>query len=194
MSDRDRRAYDALRTDPALGPTVDRVGVVAVGPATDFFERFVLSVLRQQVSMAAAEAIEGRLQTRVELTPAGILSAEDNTLLDAGLSAAKVRYVNNIARAFEEREYSQAYFNDMSDEAVRAELTEITGVGPWTADMQLIFSLGRPDVFPVGDLGVREAMRTLFGDIDRAEMRDRAEAWAPFRSYASRYLWRLQED
>jgi DNA-3-methyladenine glycosylase II len=82
----------------------------------------------------------------------------------------------------------------MDDEAVVDELTTITGVGRWTAEMQLIFSLGREDVFPAGDLGIRNAMETLYGDLDRAEMVERAAAWAPYRSYASRYLWRLTDD
>ena len=80
------------------------------------------------------------------------------------------------------------------DDAVIEELTSITGVGTWTAKMQLLFSLGRPDVFPVGDLGIRTGMRTLRGDIDRERMVETAERWAPYRSYASLYLWRIEED
>jgi DNA-3-methyladenine glycosylase II len=82
----------------------------------------------------------------------------------------------------------------MDDAAVVDELTAITGVGEWTAEMQLMFSLGREDVFPVGDLGIRKGMRELYGDITRAEMVERSEAWAPYRSYASRYLWRVVDD
>nr|WP_220222417.1 hypothetical protein [Haloplanus salinus] len=79
-------------------------------------------------------------------------------------------------------------------DAVIEELTSITGVGTWTAKMQLLFSLGRPDVFPVGNLGIRTGMRTLRGDIDRERMVETAERWAPYRSYASLYLWRIEED
>jgi DNA-3-methyladenine glycosylase II len=82
----------------------------------------------------------------------------------------------------------------MDDEAVVAELTTITGVGTWTAEMQLMFSLGRPDVFPVGDLGIRKGMRTLYGDLSREEMVEKSEEWRPYRSYASLYLWRAKED
>ena len=80
------------------------------------------------------------------------------------------------------------------DDAVIEELTSTTDVGTWTAKMQLLFSLGRPDVFPVGDLGIRTGMRTLRGDIDRERMVETAERWAPYRSYASLYLWRIEED
>ena len=80
------------------------------------------------------------------------------------------------------------------DDAVIEELTSTTDVGTWTAKMQLLFSLGRPDVFPVGDPGIRTGMRTLCGDIDRERMVETAERWAPYRSYASLYLWRIEED
>ncbi|QSG05945.1 3-methyladenine DNA glycosylase/8-oxoguanine DNA glycosylase [Halapricum desulfuricans] len=186
----------SLRADAKLGPVVERVGPLRVEPAEDLFERLVVSVLRQQVSMASAAATRERLFDAVEVTPEGILHADDETLRDAGLSRQKTRYVNNVARAFREEGYSRAYFEGMDDDAVRAELTSITGVGAWTADMQLIFSLGRPDVFPVGDLGIRKGMVRLFEDLaveDRAAMRDRAERWAPYRSYASLYLWRTVE-
>lgn len=143
--------------------------------------------------MDAADAIEARLTAAVDVTPTGILEVDDAKLREAGLSEAKVGYVNNIAHAFLENGYSRETFEGMSEDAVRAELTEITGVGTWTVDMQLIFSLGRPDVFPVGDLGIRRAMQRLYGDIDRTEMRERAENWAPYRSYASRYLWGMDE-
>jgi DNA-3-methyladenine glycosylase II len=82
----------------------------------------------------------------------------------------------------------------MSDDAVVEELTTIRGVGPWTAKMFLLFALGRPDVFPVEDLGVRRGMEQVVGrELTRGEMRDRAAEWAPYRSYASLYLWRAYE-
>ena len=186
-------AHDVLRTTD-LAPLVETHGELTVEPAEDFFERFVTAIVSQQVSTASARAIEGRLFESVEVTPDGILAADESVLRDAGLSGQKVRYVRNVAEAFREHGYSQAYFAEMDDEAVVAELTEITGVGQWTAEMQLMFSLGREDVFPVGDLGIRKGMRELYGDIGREEMVDRADAWRPYRSYASRYLWRLTDD
>ena len=144
--------------------------------------------------MASAAATRDRLFEAVEVTPAGILAADDATLRDAGLSRQKTRYVNNVAEAFRDRGYTVDSFAGMDDDAVIDELTSITGVGDWTARMQLLFSLGRPDVFPVGDLGIRKGMRTLYGDIDREAMVETAERWAPYRSYASLYLWRIEED
>lgn len=144
--------------------------------------------------MASADAMRERLFDAVTVTPAGIRAADEATLRDAGLSEQKTRYVQNVAAAVADRGWSQSYFAGMDDDAIRAELTDVTGVGRWTADMQLIFSLGREDVFPVGDLGIRKGMTRVFDDdLSRAEMVDRAERWAPYRSYASLYLWRTTD-
>jgi len=184
-----------LRADPDLRPLIEEHSRLTIEPAEDFFARFLTSILRQQVSMESAAAVRERLFDAVEVTPDGIRDADPATLRDAGLSEAKTRYVRNVAEAFREEGYSKAHFAEMDDEAVMEELTSITGVGPWTARMQLLFSLGREDVFPVGDLGVRKGMWALFGeDMTRAEMVERAEHWAPYRSYATVYLWRVEED
>jgi DNA-3-methyladenine glycosylase II len=123
-----------------------------------------------------------------------VLAAETETLRDAGLSRQKAGYVRNAAEAFRDG-YSRSYFAAMDDERVLEELTGISGVGQWTARMQLLFSLGRPDVFPVGDLGVRKGMQTLFErELDRDAMVEAAERWAPYRSYAALYLWQIEED
>jgi DNA-3-methyladenine glycosylase II len=187
-------AIATLRTDPDLGPLVERHGHLSVDPADDFFARFVVSILRQQVSMASAAATRERLFEAVDVTPEGILAADDDTLRDAGLSRQKTRYVNNVAAAVREHGYDTDYFAGVPDEEVIEELTSITGVGTWTAKMQLLFTLGRPDVFPVEDLGIRKGMRTLYGDIDRPAMVDAAAKWKPYRSYASLYLWRVEDD
>jgi DNA-3-methyladenine glycosylase II len=187
--------HDRLREDPDLGPLVETHGELTIEPADDFFARFLTSIIRQQVSMASAAATRERLFDAVEVTPSGILAADDETIRDAGLSRQKTRYVKNIAEAFEEHGYSQAYFEGMADEDVVDELTSITGVGEWTAEMQLMFSLGREDVLHVGDLGIRKGMQTLVDpELSRAEMREYAERWSPYRSYASLYLWRVEED
>ena len=187
--------HEMLRADDDLGPLVEAHGELTLDPADDLFERLVVSILRQQVSMASAAATRERLFDVVSVTPEGILAADDQVLRDAGLSRQKTRYVNEVAEAFQRAGYSIACFEGMSDDAVRAELTGITGVGEWTADMQLLFALGREDVFPVGDLGIRKGFRAVVGDVeDRDAMSAYAERWAPYRSYASLYLWRATED
>ncbi|NHN40184.1 DNA-3-methyladenine glycosylase 2 family protein [Halorubellus sp. JP-L1] len=186
-----------LRADEYLGPAVAEHGELSVETAEDLFERLVVSILRQQVSMASAAATRERLFDAVDVTPDGIRAADDDVLRDVGLSRQKTRYVNAVAETFAERGYSVDHFADWDDDAVREALTSITGVGDWTANMQLLFALGREDVFPVGDLGVRKGMRRVFpdgDDLSRSEMVGRAERWKPYRSYATLYLWRIEED
>ncbi|WP_276301509.1 DNA-3-methyladenine glycosylase family protein [Halorussus lipolyticus] len=188
-------AIAELRADPDLGPLVAEYGPLTIEPTDDFYRRFVVSILRQQVSMASASATRERLFDRVEPTPETMLAADPQVLRDAGLSRQKTEYVRNVAEAFVEEGYSLDYFAGVPDEEVVAELTAIKGVGTWTAKMQLMFSLGRPDVFPVGDLGIRKGIeKVLDAEMTRTEMVEAAERWAPYRSYASLYLWRADED
>jgi len=186
--------HQHLAGDPDLAPVVAEHGPLAIDPHPDLFERVLISICRQQVSMDAAAAIRERLFAACEPTPTGILSVDEDTLRETGLSGQKVRYVREIALAFRERGYDRAYFADVDDAAVIEELSSIHGVGTWTARMQLMFALGREDVFPVGDLGIRKGMHAVVDpDLDRAAMVAHAERWAPVRSYASLYLWRAVE-
>ncbi|WP_435363580.1 DNA-3-methyladenine glycosylase family protein [Haloarchaeobius sp. DYHT-AS-18] len=182
--------HEFLRTDPDLGPLVDEHGELTVEPHPEPFERLVVSIVNQQLSVQSAAAIRERLFDRFEVTPAGLLAADDDALADVGLSGQKIRYVRNVAERFEDG-LSVERLHDLDDDAVVAELTEITGIGDWTAKMFLIFCLGREDVFPVEDLGIRRGMEELYGEATRAEMVETAERWHPYRSYASRYLWRV---
>lgn len=185
--------HDHLRTTD-LAPLVDAYGELHLDPADDIFRRLVVSVVNQLISTEAAKTIRGRLFDRFEVTPEGILAADEEALRDVGLSGQKVEYVKNIARWFREEDVTRDRFTDMSDSEVVADLTEIRGVGEWTAEMFLMFGLGREDVFPVGDLAVRRGMESLFGEMTRGEMRTRAEPWAPYRSYAALYIWRHRSD
>ncbi|EMA08086.1 DNA-3-methyladenine glycosylase II [Haloarcula vallismortis] len=187
--------HEALRADPDIGTLVENHGELTLDPASDLFERLVVSILRQQVSMASAAATRERLFDAVTVTPAGIREADNELLRDAGLSRQKTRYVNEVADTFLEENYSLEAFADATDEEIREALTAITGVGDWTANMQLLFAFGREDVFPVGDLGIRKGFEAVVGEgYSRAEMREYAERWSPYRSYASLYLWRASED
>lgn len=187
-------ATEALRADDELAPYVEEYGPLTLEPAENLYERLVVSLIRQQVSMAAGEAIQERLFERFEVTPAGMQAADEAGLRDVGLSSAKVEYVKSAASVFAEREFDASSFEGMDNSTVVEELTAIHGVGPWTAKMALIFGLGRPDVFPVEDLGIRRGMELVCDrEMTRAEMRSRASEWKPYRSYASLYLWKAYE-
>jgi DNA-3-methyladenine glycosylase II len=182
--------HEHLRSDPHLGPYVESHGELDLEPAEDPFARTAVSVMNQQLSTASAAAIRDRVFDRFQVTPSGMLAADEAALRDAGLSPQKVEYLREIARAFEDGRIDPDRYAGMDDEAVVDELTDIRGVGDWTAKMFLMFVLGREDVFPVEDLGIRRGMEALFGDLTRAEMVKRAEPWRPYRSYAALYLWR----
>lgn len=186
-------AYRALKADPHLGAIVDSHGPVELDAAADPFDRLVVSIVNQQLSTTAAATIRDRLFEAVTVTPEGILAAEKSVLRDCGLSNQKVEYVRNVADAFQNG-LSASELRAMSDEEVIDVLTEIRGVGVWTAKMFLIFVLAREDVFPVEDLGIRRGMEKVFDveadSLTRGELRERAETWRPHRSYASLYLWR----
>jgi len=174
-----------------MAPLVAEHGELTLEPADDPFERLVVSIVRQQLSIAAADAIRERLFDRFEIGPAALRRISVDDLADARLSQRKAETIRNVAVAFDENQYSREFFAERADEEVLAELTTVTGIGPWTGKMFLIFALGREDVFPVEDLGVRKGIRTIYDEnIERSDMVDRAERWRPYRSYASLYLWR----
>jgi DNA-3-methyladenine glycosylase II len=183
-------AHRHLRDDKQLAALIDQHGYLVLRAAPDPFRRLVKAIARQQVSMASAAATWERLTDAVDVTPAAMRAADPAVLQDVGLSEAKGEYVKATADAFEERGWSRETFAEMSDEGVIEELTEIRGIGPWTAKMFLQFGLGREDVFPVEDLGIRNAMETRYGIESRTAMVERAAEWAPYRSIGSLYLWR----
>lgn len=184
--------HNVLRDDPAMAPLVAEHGELSVDPAEDPFERLVTSIVRQQLSMASADAIEQRLFDQFEVTPTALRDVPVEQLRDVGVSGRKSQTIRNVASAWQAHDYTQAAFDGRSDEAVIDELTDISGIGPWTAKMFLMFALGREDVFPVEDLGIRKGMQTVFeDDMERQAMVARAERWQPYRSIASLYLWRV---
>lgn len=188
-----------LRSDPVMSRLVDRHGPIAIEPAENEFQRLCVSIINQQLSTASADAIRERVFEFFggEITPEAMLAADADALRETGLSRTKVDYMRNAAEAFVERDLTREGLAPLSDEEVIDELTRITGIGPWSARMYLLFVLGREDVLPLGDLGVRNGIRQLYadgGDLDRAEMRDIAERWRPYRSYGTRYVWLAYEE
>ncbi|ELY70049.1 DNA-3-methyladenine glycosylase family protein [Natrinema versiforme] len=186
-------AHTELRRDPVMAELIDRHDPY-VEQDWDEYERLCISIINQQLSTASAAAVRDRVFElfRGEVTPEAVLDAEDEALLGAGLSRSKVEYLRNAARAFRENDFTREGLADHSNEAVVDALTEIKGIGPWTARMYLLFVLEREDVLPLGDLAVRRAIEGLYGDgeeMTRAEMREVAEQWRPYRSVATRYLW-----
>ncbi|MFB6283909.1 MAG: DNA-3-methyladenine glycosylase [Halobacteria archaeon] len=182
--------YDVLSTDDGMAEIIEKHGKIEIPVADDAFERFVTAVVNQQLSSHSAQAIRERLFQNFTVTPRGMIDADEEKLREIGLSRQKVEYIGNISERFIEKEYGDGYFEGMTNREVTDELTSIHGVGTWTSKMYLIFVLGREDVFPVEDLGIRNAMTDIYGLENRTEMSEKAEEWSPYRSYASLYLWR----
>lgn len=169
---------------------------------SDLREYLVSSIISQQLSVKVADVIKRRflaLYPGEFPTNKQILSSTTEALRGIGLSNQKLAYIKNIARHFEDHKLDDHDWDQMEDEEIIRFLTEIKGVGQWTAEMVLMFGLGRPDVFSAGDYGIQQAMKKLYKiDLEGKALRERmhkiSEKWKPFRSIACLYLWAWKDN
>lgn len=189
-----------LVKDKYIGPLVKKWGHCTIAPKThmDYFQGLVGDIVGQQLSGRVADVIEGRLKAKIEgtLTPDKILGLEEQSLRDCGMAWSKVRSIKDLSIRIMNHELRIKELDTLSDEEVREELIAVKGIGPWTADMFLMFKLGRPDIFPVEDLGIKKGFEKVTGKKwDKVKSANFAEKhWAPFRTIASWYLWRSLEN
>jgi len=186
-------------TDPTLKKLVKKYPQPHFEDRSEFLMRELIeSIISQQLSVKAADTIFARfvgLFSDGEFpTAKQIVTMEDERIRSAGISYAKVTYIKSVANAFVSDLIDIEKIRKQSDEEVITELTQIKGIGQWTAEMILIFTLNRPDVFSIGDLGLRNAITKLYGITDRKEMLALSETWKPHRSTACWYLWRSLEN
>jgi DNA-3-methyladenine glycosylase II len=191
-----------LAACPVLGPVVAEVGPLRLSPVRrEPYEALIRAIAHQQLHGRAAEAMLGRLVALAPgaafPSPAAVLALPEASLRGCGFSAAKAAAIRGIAEAAEAgRVPSLRQAARLPDEALVERLTALRGVGRWTVEMLLIFTLGRPDVLPADDFGVREGYRIAAGLEAQPKPRALAEigqAWAPYRSAAAWYLWRAAE-
>ncbi len=187
-----------LGLDPKLAPLVAKYPKPGFVLTQNPFRDLVEAILSQQVSMKAGATVVGRFDAKFGgvIEPEALSATSVEDLCALGIGPQKAGYVHALAEAFAHGRWTSEACLTWSDEEVVRRLLPIRGIGRWTVDMFLIFSLGRPDVFPVGDYGVQVAMKHLFGveaAPKPAQMREWAEPWRPFRSAASWYLWRSLE-
>lgn len=184
---------DLVQRDPALARAHAAVPDLEWRLRPGGFEGLFRMIVEQQVSVAAASAIWGRVvQALGDVTAEAVLARDAPSLRSLGLSVQKARYGLEIAEAHARGDLDWARLNSLSDEEAVAELTALRGVGRWTAETFLMFCEGRRDVFPAADIALQEAMRWADGGELRAgekEARARAEAWRPHRSVAAHLLW-----
>ncbi|MDQ6735116.1 MAG: DNA-3-methyladenine glycosylase 2 family protein [Nitrospirota bacterium] len=177
---------------------IDRVGPCDLVPRRGAFAILCNSIISQQLSIAAATTIFDRLASLYparRLTPMAVLASTTPSLRAAGLSQQKVRYVQGLAVAFQDGRVQSRRFSKQSNEEIIAALTSIKGIGRWTVEMFLIFSLNRPDVLPVDDLGIRQSVQRwyrLSALPSAAILKKIAEPWHPYESIASWYLWKAR--
>ena len=161
---------------------------------SDPFFTLAKSIVGQQISVKAAQTIWERLETKIiNIQPTTIIKTRFNTLKSIGLSRQKINYLKNLSYAFIEKKINLNSWNKMSDEEIILDLTQIKGIGRWTAEMFLIFNLCRSDIFPLDDIGMIRGLCKLY-DIpyptDKEILIQISEKWKPYRSVATWYLWR----
>lgn len=196
--DRDAAVAHLRAVDPRLRWVIDRAGPLRLRDGGAPYPALIRSILYQQLAGPAAAAIERRFlalfgDAGQPPDPARLLATDVETLRRAGVSRQKAGYLLDLAARAHEGVIGDE-LSDLADDEVAHRVMLVKGVGRWTADMLLIFSLGRPDILPVGDLGIKNAVTKLYGHPEHlppAALVDLAEPWRPYRSAASWYLWRF---
>lgn len=188
------------KVDPDLRPLIARHGAPTIAPTDDAVQSLARAIVSQQLSGKAASTIYGRflaLYPKAKFPSARkLLDTPVEKLREAGLSGAKAAAVQDLARHVVEKRVVPAKLPELDDAAISAMLLPVRGIGPWSIDMFLMFALARPDVLPVGDLGIKKGMQRHFGLRklpEAAKMLTLAEPWRPFRTIASWYMWRTLE-
>jgi DNA-3-methyladenine glycosylase II len=184
--------------DPELVTLLDSFEIEDWTPETNYFKSLTRTIIYQQLSGKAASTISNRFISLYHgknyPTPADILNTDHEILRSVGLSNAKAKYIKNISRAFLDGTVDHKNLGKLSDEEIMEQLIAIKGVGPWTAQMFLMFTLNRPDIFPSGDLGVQKGFQQYFKlkELPTPQtMEKRAEKWRPYRTVASLYFWKV---
>lgn len=200
---RDKKGLKHLSQDLNMADVIDQLNAPKPVVSEGVYQDLTKAIVYQQISTKAADNIYGRYLQLIEFdvhNTAKPLDFELEILRGVGLSRQKAGYIQNIATFFTEARIEESYWEDQSDEEIIKYLTQIKGVGVWTVQMILIFSLGRPDVFPIDDLAIRNAMKRVYKlDSEKTKLRKEliaiAEKWSPYQSLASRYMWQwLREN
>jgi len=198
----ERARRSLMRRDPRLGALIKRVGPcrLAEGRQVDAFAGLVRVILSQQLSVGAANTIYGRVVTLAGgapmLTPDRMLALDSAALRGVGVSRPKIGYLHDLSERVADGRLDLPALANQSDDDVIEAITSVKGLGRWSAEMFLIFRLNRPDIWPIGDLGIVKGVQKLFGmrrPPAPRTMERLAKPWRPYRSVAAWYLWRIHE-
>lgn len=188
-----------VQRDPAFASLVDLGWDVKITLQEDYFVSLASAIVGQQLSNRVAEVLWERLLTFSDgtVTPEGMICMEDEALRQIGISYAKIKYLKALAAAVLDGSLALDQMHTLSDEEILHRLTRVKGIGPWTAEMFLIFSMGRPDVFSLGDGGLQRAVKWLH-QLDEVPGKDEllriSQCWKPYRTIAALYLWRAIDE
>ncbi|HEV7799611.1 MAG TPA: DNA-3-methyladenine glycosylase [Burkholderiales bacterium] len=180
--------------DNVLSKLAARYGGLALGSRGDAFSTLARAIVGQQISVKAAQSVWDRLVAEIEsVTPDNLAAADVARLRTCGLSGQKCAYLSDLTQQFASGALDPLRWTELDDEALITELTQVKGIGRWTAEMFLIFHMARPDVLPLDDIGLQRAMSLHYNGgrpVSKLKMRRIAKPWAPWRSVATWYLWR----
>lgn len=200
MYDRTRIQKHLRSRDPGLEPILHHIRKEAIVVSHTPFKDLAEAIINQQLSEKAGRTIFTRfcsLFSRSIVTPDKLLAIPDQKLRDMGVSWSKVAYLKSLARAVADGSVALGSLKEQSDEEVIQQLTRVKGIGRWTAEMFLMFSLGREDVFSFGDLGLRKAIQMLYKlkkEPTEDYMRRRTNTWKPYRTYVALALWTYKDQ
>ena len=189
------------KQDPEVKILLNNFIIEDLKPVNNYFKSLTRNIMFQQLNGKAAQTILNRFLLLFPVTnyptPKDILSVSNEDLRSAGISFPKANYLKNISRSFIEGKFDYNNINDYNDKEIIEQLIKIKGIGPWTAQMFLIFTLNRLDVFPIGDLGVQKGFQKYFkleNLPSSNEMLSRSEIWKPYRTIMTLYFWKLVDN
>tara|TARA_B100000700_G_C14871970_1_gene773845 strand:- start:278 stop:886 length:609 start_codon:yes stop_codon:yes gene_type:complete len=193
-------ALEKLNQDSKMKKLVKDYGLPDFEPQDDYFKSLMRSIVFQQLSGKVAKIIYQRLTSLLpsnKIIPSEVLTLTNEEMRQVGLSSQKINYIKNLANYFDTNLFNSNKVEKMNNEEISKELIQIKGIGQWTVDMFLMFTLNRPDVMPYSDLGIQKGMKTLF-NLDKLPTKEKMEAlsikWRPYRTIACWYLWKIVDD
>jgi|RifCSP19_3_1023858.scaffolds.fasta_scaffold00239_10 DNA-3-methyladenine glycosylase II len=192
----DKKAFKFLKKDPKFAKIIMQVGDYNVKITKNRYQSLVESIISQQLSGSAANSIIKKFRKLYKSKfpkPRDVIKTSDSKLRTTGLSKMKIVYIKELSKKIESKELNMRKISTQSDEQVIEVLTDVKGIGRWTAEMFLIFSLGRLDILPVGDLGLKKGIQSMYSLKElpeKEQIEQLAESWKPYRTVATWYLWK----
>jgi len=181
--------------DEKLGKLIDYIGDYTIELKGDYFESLARSIVGQQLSVKAAQTIWIRLYSLCEnMTPDTIIDLDEESLRSVGISKTKVKYLKNLSQAVIDKVIDLDNMDNLDEDTIIKQLTSVKGIGKWTAEMFLIFTLGKIDIFSIGDLGLKRAMNWIYSegdDLSNSEIIEITSKWKPYKTIGSLYLWEV---